>query len=119
MLHPCKGVKTPTVPQKPLRIVTPDEFDAFYRHLPDDLARLVVELDIDSGLRWGELTELRVNDFDFTTNLVTVDRRTVPGQGLSEGPALPTLQAQPTSDRPGQDLDHRPRTRARRPAAHL
>jgi integrase len=77
MLHPCKGVKTPTVPRKPLRIVTPDEFDAFYRHLPDDLARLVVELDIDSGLRWGELTELRVNDFDFTTNLVTVSRAVV------------------------------------------
>ena len=65
VLHPCRGVKTPTVPTKPLRIVMPDEFDEFYRHLPDDMARLLVEVDIDSGMRWGELTELRVKDFDF------------------------------------------------------
>jgi len=26
-LHPCKGVKTPTVPKKPLKIITPEQFD--------------------------------------------------------------------------------------------
>jgi hypothetical protein len=26
-LHPCKGVKTPTVPRKPLKIITPEQFD--------------------------------------------------------------------------------------------
>jgi integrase len=77
VLHPCKGVKTPTVPTKPLRIVTPDEFDQFYWELPDDLARLVLEVDIDSGMRWGELTELRVKDFDFSNHLVTVSRAVV------------------------------------------
>ena len=77
VLHPCKGVKTPTVPTKPLRIVTPAEFDQFYRELPDDLARLVVEVDIDSGMRWGELTELRVKDFDFSNHVVTVSRAVV------------------------------------------
>lgn len=29
-LHPCKGVKTPTVPRKPLKIITPEQFDAIY-----------------------------------------------------------------------------------------
>lgn len=77
VLHPCRGVKTPTVPTKPLRIVTPDEFDEFYRHLPDDMARLLIEVDIDSGMRWGELTELRVKDFDFGAHLVTVSRAVV------------------------------------------
>ena len=34
------------------------------RALPDADARLLVETDIESGLRWGELTELRVRDLD-------------------------------------------------------
>jgi integrase len=37
----------------------------------------VVEVDIDSGMRWGELTELRVKDFDFSNHLVTVSRAVV------------------------------------------
>lgn len=76
-LHPCRGVKTPTVPTKPLRVVTPNEFDTLYRCLPDGLARLIVEVDIDSGMRWGELAELRVKDFDFAAHLVTVSRAVV------------------------------------------
>jgi integrase len=77
VLHPCKGVKTPTVPRRPLRVVTPDEFDTMYRALPDDITRLLVEVDIDSGMRWGELTELRVKDVDFAAGLVTVCRAVV------------------------------------------
>ena len=34
-LHPCKGVKTPTVPRKPLKIITPEQFDSIYAALPD------------------------------------------------------------------------------------
>ena len=59
-LHPCKGVKTPTVPRKPLKIITPEQFDAIYAALPDATSRLLIETDIETGLRWGELTELRV-----------------------------------------------------------
>jgi integrase len=77
VLHPCKGVKTPTVPRRPLRVVTPDEFDTMYRALPDAITRLLVEVDIDSGMRWGELTELRVKDVDFAAGLVTVSRAVV------------------------------------------
>jgi len=73
-LHPCKGVKTPTVPRKPLKIITPEQFDAIYQALPDDLSRLLVETDIESGLRWGELAELRPRDLDFGTGVLTVSR---------------------------------------------
>jgi integrase len=76
-LHPCKGVKTPTVPRKPLKIISPEQFDAINDALPDTASRLLVETDIETGLRWGELTELRVKDFDPVTRLFIVSRTVV------------------------------------------
>ena len=76
-LHPCKGVKTPTVPTKPLKIITPEQFDAIYDALPDAALRLLVETDIETGLRWGELAELRVKDLDPVTRILTVSRTVV------------------------------------------
>lgn len=76
-LHPCKGVKTPTVPRKPLKIITPEQFNAIYSSLPDAISRLLIETDIETGLRWGELTELRVQDLDPGTRILTVSRAVV------------------------------------------
>jgi len=76
-LHPCKGVKTPTVPRKPLKIISPEQFDAIYEALPDDGSRLLVETDIESGLRWGELAEFRVKDLHLGTRILTVSRTVV------------------------------------------
>ena len=76
-LHPCKGVKTPTVARKPLKIITPEQFEAIYAALPDPDSQLLIETDIESGLRWGELTELRVKDLDPATRLLTVSRAVV------------------------------------------
>ena len=76
-LHPCKGVKTPTVPVKPYTIITPEQFSAVYEALPDPRWRLLVETDIESGLRWGELTELRVRDIEFGSRMLTVSRAVV------------------------------------------
>jgi integrase len=73
-VHAGKGVKTPTVARKPRRIITSEQFDAIYQALPDDSMRLLVETDIESGLRWGELTELRVRDLDFGSGVLTVSR---------------------------------------------
>jgi integrase len=73
-LHPCRGVKAPTVPKKIRQIVTPEQFDLLCTALEGDEWRLLVEIDIESGLRWGELTELRPRDFDFGTHVVTVSR---------------------------------------------
>ena len=75
-LHPCKGVRTPPVPRKPLQIITPEQFDQIYRALPVADYQLLVETEIESGLRWGELTERRVKDLD-GTRVLTVSRAVV------------------------------------------
>jgi integrase len=76
-LHPCRGVRTPTVAVKPRRIITPEQFDQVYLALHSADAQLLVELDIESGLRWGELSELRVDDLHMTSRILTVSRAVV------------------------------------------
>ena len=73
-LHPCKGVRTPTVPPRLLTVVTPEQFDILYQALPGGDAQLLVETAIESGLRWGELTELRPRDLNPATCMLTVSR---------------------------------------------
>ncbi|MGH3261559.1 MAG: tyrosine-type recombinase/integrase, partial [Trebonia sp.] len=73
-LHPCRGVKTPPVPRKLRTIVTPEQFDLIYAAVENEVAQLLIELDIESGLRWGELTELRPIDIDLRTGVLTVRR---------------------------------------------
>jgi integrase len=77
VLHPVRGVKIPTVPEKDMQIVTPEEFDVFYQHLPDVVAQMLVEAAIESGMRWGELVELRPKDINLRTGIVTVSRKVV------------------------------------------
>lgn len=77
ILHPVKGIKTPKVAKKPKKIITVEQFEAIYRSLPDDTMRLLVETDIETGLRWGELTELRVKDINFSSGILTVARAVV------------------------------------------
>ncbi len=73
-LHPCMGVKTPTVATKRRRIITPDQFGALYNALPTHELQLLVETDVETGLRWGELVELRKKDIDWDTGVITVSR---------------------------------------------
>jgi integrase len=75
--HPVRGVKTPTVARKPRTIVTPEQFDLIHSALPDQRWRVLVGLDVESGLRWGELTELRARDFQPATRMLTVARAVV------------------------------------------
>ena len=74
-LHPCRGVKIPTVPATPRVIITPEQFDALYGALPGADTKLLVETAIETGLRWGELTELRVRDLSLPTRMLTVSRK--------------------------------------------
>ncbi|GGU96061.1 hypothetical protein GCM10010182_10770 [Actinomadura cremea] len=76
-LHPCRGVKTPPVPRKPLQIITPEQFDDVYHALPAGTFRLLAETEIESGLRWGELSELRVRDLNLRSRVLTVSRTVV------------------------------------------
>jgi integrase len=76
-VHASHGVKTPPAPEKPRRIITPAQFDRLYQALSDADAQLLVETGIESGMRWGELTEIRVRDLDFATCILTVSRAVV------------------------------------------
>ena len=73
-LHPVRGIKPPPVPKKKRAIITPEQFDQLYLAVGSDTMKLLVEAGIESGMRWGELTELRPRDLDFGTGVVTVSR---------------------------------------------
>jgi integrase len=73
-LHPCRGVKSPTVPVREYRILTPEEFDRVHAAIPSTAAQLLVETAVESGLRWGELIELRLRDVHQPSGIVTVTR---------------------------------------------
>jgi integrase len=75
--HPCKGVKVSTVPVKPRMIITPEQFDALYDALPNPDLKLLIEAEIETGLRWGELTELRPTDLDVPSRTLTISRAVV------------------------------------------
>ncbi len=70
-------MKIPPVPDKPRHIITANQFDLLYQALPDTDAQLLIETASESGLRWGELTELRVRDLDSATRILTVSRAVV------------------------------------------
>ena len=76
-IHPGKGVKTPPVATQPRRIITAVQYQRVHDALPDDTMRLLVETSIESGLRWGEITELRVRDLDLHSGVLTVSRTVV------------------------------------------
>jgi integrase len=76
--HAGRGVRTPPVATKPRRIITAEQYELIHEALKDDeTMRLLVETDIESGLRWGELTELRLKDLDLVTGIVTISRAVV------------------------------------------
>ncbi len=74
-IHPCRGVKIPTVPATVRTIITPEQFEVIYGALPGADAQLLVETAIESRLRWGDLAELRVRDLDIATRILTVSRK--------------------------------------------
>jgi integrase len=75
--NPCRRVRTDPVPAKSLRVVTPAEFEAFLDALPEGMPRLLVECAIETGMCWGELTELRAKDFDRHSGVLTITRAVV------------------------------------------
>ena len=76
-IHPGHGVEPPVAALKTKLIVTPEQFDAVYLALDNEMYRLLVETDIETGLRWGELTELRPRDINLATGMLTVSRAVV------------------------------------------
>jgi integrase len=72
--HPCTGITTPAVPKRPLRILTPHEFSAIVDALQQPQWQLLAELAVETGIRWGELAELRTRDLHEATRTLTIAR---------------------------------------------
>ncbi|WP_020525153.1 tyrosine-type recombinase/integrase [Catelliglobosispora koreensis] len=75
--HPVHGVKTPTVAAKVVKVITPEQFDVLYDELPYGDMQLLVETDIETGLRWSELIDLRPRDFSHGYTRITVTHAAV------------------------------------------
>jgi integrase len=78
-LHAGKGVKRPTVAKKTKQILTAAQFDRIHAAIgasehDGEMLQLLVETDTETGMRWGELTELRVKDLDADADVITVAR---------------------------------------------
>ena len=71
--NPCSHSELPKIISKPKRIITPEEFDAILASI-DVRYQTMVLLDIETGLRWGELVALRPADIDFVGRNVIVRR---------------------------------------------
>ncbi|MEU6246023.1 tyrosine-type recombinase/integrase [Glycomyces sp. NPDC047010] len=76
-LHPCKGIKLPTVPETEKEILTVEEFDAVFVEIADFEMQMLLETDIETGFRWGELTELRAKDWHSTERTFKVSRAVI------------------------------------------
>jgi integrase len=73
-LHPCRGVKGPAIGKTPVRILTPTELIRLRVALPDEQWRLWLDTAVETGARWGELAELRVNDLNPAVRTITIAR---------------------------------------------
>lgn len=74
--NPCAHTRLPKVIAKARRIITPEQFDVLLAAI-DIRYQTMVLLEIETGLRWGELIALRPCDIDFTTRVVNVHRTLV------------------------------------------
>jgi integrase len=60
--NPALGVKPPREAPSRLQVIDHAEYLDIHRAMPILLAKLIVELAVETGLRWGELSELRAGD---------------------------------------------------------
>lgn len=75
--HPCRGVAGPTSVQAPLKILTPAEYARLHANLRDEYVRLMVDVLLESGCRWGEFAELRAGDLDHAACTLTIARTVI------------------------------------------
>lgn len=76
VLNPCEHTELPKVIVRKSRTLTPEEFDALIRAVPEQ-HRLMVEAAIETGMRWGELIALRPRHIDFLRRRLTVEETIV------------------------------------------
>lgn len=76
-LHPCKGIRLPTVPEVDKDILTVEQFDKVYAEIGDYQMQMLLETDIETGARWGEVTELRAKDWNSAEQTFAISRAVV------------------------------------------
>jgi len=92
--NPTHRIKTITVKPDPTYTLDPKDFQAILKNLPTDGARVLARFLIGSGLRFGEATELRVKDFNFTSKEVYVRRSVADvGHELGQGKRFMVVEA--------------------------
>lgn len=72
--NPTYKIKTPPVTRVEKPICTPEEVKALVAAFTTVGARLLCEVLIETGMRYGEATELRPRDFDWRTGVIQVTR---------------------------------------------
>ena len=91
VINPCVGVRTPKSPPRRIRALSPGDAGRLLAALPGHASRMLVELDLQTGCRWGEITELRgrdVKDDPDTKSRVYLDlTRAVIDIGAEDNPA--------------------------------
>lgn len=73
--NPCAATELPKAVGKPRTIPTPEQFERLLAEIPPRW-RLMILVEIETGLRWGELVALRPRNIDFLRRLIHV-RETV------------------------------------------
>lgn len=61
-VHPCVGVKVPKEKPQRIRSFERGDLDRLLAAMPGPISELLVWVDVHSGLRWGEISELRGRD---------------------------------------------------------
>ncbi|MEO6204245.1 MAG: site-specific integrase [Mycobacteriales bacterium] len=75
LTNPCAATELPKAVRTPRTIPTPEQFERLIGEVPPRW-RLMILVEIETGLRWGELVALRPASIDFLRRLVHV-RETV------------------------------------------
>ena len=109
--NPCEDPELPKIVPKPVRTLTPTEYRRLLAALPH-AHRLMVQVAIETGLRWGELIALRPRHLDLRHGTLTVEE-TIVEVPLRAAPAGQRMIIKP------YPKDNEPRTMAlRQPLLH-
>lgn len=74
--NPCEETELPKVVTQRRRTLTPNEYRRVLAAVPDKY-RLMVQVAVETGLRWGELIALRPRQLDFEHRTLTVEETIV------------------------------------------
>lgn len=82
--NPTIGIQLPAKQRKAARYLTHQQVEDLANQLPDDERATIVRFLAYTGLRWGELAALRVQDIDLVKNRIAVEQNAVLVSGTYE-----------------------------------